>query len=295
MKTGVDYLGSGWANSVLGKAMSILTEKEIEEYQEIAREIRKDILNMVYRAKAPHIGSSFSIVEMMVALYFRCLSVSPEKVQDENRDIFILSKGHGCPALYATLARRGFFRPQVLERFGINGGTLELHPTRDVKRGIEVSTGSLGHGLSIGAGMALAARRRQSGHRVFCLLSDGETNEGSVWEAAMFSAHHKLDNLISIVDYNKIQALGKTEEILNMEPLAGKWRSFGWQATEIDGHDFGQIISTLEKVPFQKQKPSVIIAHTTKGKGISFMENELLWHYRCPDEEEYMRALEELA
>jgi len=275
--------------------MSSLTEKEIEEYRKIAREIRKDILDMVYRAKAPHIGSSFSIVEMLVALYFRCLAVSPENAQAENRDIFILSKGHGCPALYAALARRGFFHPQVLERFGINGGTLELHPTRDPAKGIEVSTGSLGHGLSIGAGMALAARRCQSSRRVFCLLSDGETNEGSVWEAAMFSAHHRLDNLISIVDYNKIQALGKTEEVINMEPLAAKWRSFGWETVEIDGHDFGQIVTALENVPFRTGKPGVIIAHTTKGKGISFMENDILWHYRCPDEAEYRRALEELA
>ena len=275
--------------------MSVLAEKEINEYHKIAREVRRDVLNMVYRAKAPHIGSSLSIVEILVALYFRCLSVSPERAEDENRDILILSKGHGCPALYAALARRGFLRPDVMDGFCINGGTLEMHPTRDVKRGIEVSTGSLGHGLSIGAGMALAAKQGHSRRRVFTLLSDGETNEGSVWEAAMFASHHKLDNLISIVDYNKIQALGKTREVVNLEPLAGKWRSFGWKATEIDGHDFEQIISTLERVPFQQQKPSVIIAHTIKGKGISFMENELLWHYRCPDKAEYARALQELA
>ena len=275
--------------------MSVLAEKEINEYHKIANEVRRDILNMVFRAKAPHIGSSFSIVEILVALYFRCLSTSPDRMQDKNRDIFILSKGHACPALYTTLAHRGFFSPGVLNRFGINGGTLELHPTRDVKAGIEVSTGSLGHGLSIGAGMALAAKYDISGRRVFTLLSDGELNEGSIWEAAMLASHHKLDNLIAIVDYNKIQALGKTQEVVNLEPLAVKWYSFGWEVEEIDGHNFRQIISTLEKTPFQQWKPSVIIAHTVKGKGVSFMENELLWHYRCPDELEYQRALQELS
>jgi len=274
--------------------MTSLTAKETKEYQRMAREIRRDILNLVYRARAPHIGSSFSIVEILVALYFKCLATSPERTQDENRDIFILSKGHGCPALYVTLARRGFLSPEVMEGFGVSGGTLELHPTRDVGRGIEASTGSLGHGLSIGAGMALAARHARSTRRVFILLGDGETNEGSIWEAALFAAHHKLDNLITIVDYNKIQALGKTEEVANLEPLAAKWRSFGWETEEIDGHDLKQIIGTLEKVPFQPGKPSAVIAHTTKGKGVSFMENELLWHYRCPDEDEYTRALKEL-
>lgn len=275
--------------------MSNLDEKEINEYRKIAKEIRRDILNMIYRAKAPHIGSSFSIVEILVALYFKCLSISPDRAQDENRDIFILSKGHGCPALYSTLARRGFFSSNVLNGFGVNGGTLELHPTRDIERGIEVSTGSLGHGLSVGAGMALAAKYNNSNRRVFTLLSDGETNEGSVWEAAMFACHRRLDNLIAIVDYNKIQALGRTQEVVNLEPLAGKWHSFGWEVEEIDGHDFEQIISTLERIPFQKTKPSVIIAHTVKGKGVSFMENELLWHYRCPDETEYTTASQELS
>lgn len=275
--------------------MSGLSGEEINKYRKIAKEIRRDILDMIYRAKAPHVGSSLSVVEILVALYFRCLSISPDRIQDKNRDIFILSKGHACPALYSTLARRGFFSPDVLNGFGTNGGTLELHPTRDVKAGIEVSTGSLGHGLSIGAGMALAAKHGRSSCRVFTLLGDGETDEGSVWEAAMFASHHKLDNLISIVDYNKIQALGKTREVVHLEPFAGKWRSFGWKVAEIDGHEFEQIISTLERVPFQQRKPSVIIAHTIKGKGISFMENELLWHYRCPDEAEYMRALRELS
>ena len=282
-------------DSARRKAMAGANELQMNDYENIAREIRRDVLNMIYEAKAPHIGSSFSIVEILVALYFRCLSVSPDRAQDEDRDVFILSKGHGCPALYSTLARRGFFSPHVLDGFGVNGGTLELHPTRDVEGGIEVSTGSLGHGLSIGAGMALAAKFDKSKRRVFALLSDGELNEGSVWEAAMFASHHKLDNLVAIVDYNKIQALGRTQAVVSLEPLAGKWRSFGWEVEEIDGHNFEQIISTLERLPFQQQKPSAIIAHTIKGKGVSFMENQLLWHYRCPDETEYTRALQELS
>ena len=275
--------------------MSGLNEDEVNGYKNTAKEIRRDILNMIYRANAPHIGSSFSIVEMLVALYFRCLSISPDRVQDENRDIFILSKGHGCPALYSTLAHRGFFSPDILNGFGIDGGTLELHPTRDIERGIEVSTGSLGHGLSIGAGMALGAKYDRSERTVFTLLSDGELNEGSVWEAALFASHRNLDNLIVIVDYNKIQALGRTEDVASLDPLAEKWRSFGWEAEEIDGHNFEQIISTLERAPFQQRKPSVVITHTVKGKGVSFMENEILWHYRCPDEVEYNRALQELS
>jgi len=270
-------------------------KKIIDEYKEIAKEVRKEILNMIYRTKSPHIGSSFSIVEILVALYFKCLTISPDRTQDKSRDRFILSKGHGCPALYATLAHRGFFNKNLLRGFAVDGGTLEQHQTRDVLRGIEVSTGSLGHGLSIGVGMAIAGKHEKYDYRVFALLSDGETNEGSVWEAAMFASHHKLDNLIAIIDYNKFQASGRTCEVVDLEPFAKKWRSFGWEVQEIDGHNFEQIISASEIIPFRQKKPSAIIAHTIKGKGISFMEDKLLWHYRCPDQEEYERALQELS
>jgi len=269
--------------------------KEVDRYKKIAQQIRKDTLNIIYGAKAPHIGSSFSVIELLVALYFVELVVSPDKTDDEARDVFIMSKGHGCPALYAILAHRGFIGQDTLQRFGIDGGTLGWHPNRDIKLGIEVSTGSLGHGLSIGAGMALAAKYDGTSRRVFVMLGDGETNEGSVWEAAMFAAQHKLDNLIAIIDHNKIQALGRTEEVIGLAPFADKWRSFGWGTAEIDGHDFKQVISNLERIPFIQGKPSVIIAHTVKGKGVSFMENDLLWHYRCPDEAEYARALQELS
>ena len=274
--------------------MNSVQKKEILRFQSIAKNVRKRIIEMLYGCKGPHIGSSFSAVEILISLYFRCLSVSPEKCRDKDRDRFILSKGHGCPALYAVLAERGFFSEKILQGFSIDGGTLEQHPTRNIKWGLEVSSGSLGHGLSIGAGMAVAAKADKAKHRVFVLMSDGETNEGSVWEAAMLAAQHKLDNLIAIVDYNKIQALGRTEEVIDMEPYAEKWRSFGWAVREIDGHNFTQIINALEKVPFQPKKPSIVIAHTLKGKGVSFMEDKLLWHYRCPDKEEYEKALKEI-
>ena len=267
----------------------------MRHYEDIAKKARKKILNMIYQTNSPHIGSSFSIVEILVALYFKILSVSPKSPEAENRDRFILSKGHGCPALYAVLSLKGFISQSCINGFAVNGGTLEHHPTRDIKRGIEASTGSLGHGLSIGAGMAIAAKYDKASYRLFVLLSDGEMNEGDVWEAAMFASHHKLDNLVSIVDYNKIQALGRTNEVVNLEPLAQKWSAFGWDVREIDGHNFEEIINTLENIPYGQGKPVVVIAHTVKGKGVSFMENKLLWHYRFPNKEEYTKALKELS
>ncbi len=267
---------------------------DTKEYTDIARKVRCDILKIVYNAKAPHIGSSFSIVEILVALYFKSLNISPDNIKDENRDRFILSKGHGCPALYAVLKERGILKKEVLNGFGLDGGTLEEHPTRDLAKGIEVSTGSLGHGLAIGSGMAIAAKYEKRPYRIFVLMSDGEIQSGFVWEAAMFAAHHKLDNLVAIIDCNKIQALGNVKEINNIEPLADKWRSFGWGILEVDGHNFTQLLSAFDTIPFEKGKPSVVIADTIKGKGVSFMENNLLWHYRSPDETEYQNAMKEL-
>lgn len=267
---------------------------EIQGFEKIAKDIRQDILEMIYRTKSPHIGCSFSMVEVLVALYFKILKIDPKNPGDPDRDRFILSKGHGCPALYPVLAERGFFSKEVLKGFAIDGGTLEQHPTHNIPWGIEASTGSIGHGLSVAAGMALAAKYDKRPSRVFVFLGDGELDEGSVWEAAMFSGHHKLDNLVAIVDRNQCQILGRTSEVLDLEPLAEKWRSFGWETKEIDGHNFEEIFSVLGNVPFQKGKPSCIIANTTKGKGVSFMENELRWHDKCPNEEEYKKAMEEL-
>lgn len=246
---------------------------------------------MTFDSQISHIGSALSCVDILTVLYFKILSINPKNSLAENRDRFILSKGHAVSALYATLAQRGFFPEDILDSYCINGGKLPGHSTMNCVPGVEVSTGSLGHGLAIGAGMALAGKRENKKYRVFVLMSDGECDEGSVWETAMFASHHRLDNLIAIVDYNKFQGLGRTNDVLNLEPLKDKWISFGWQAQEIDGHNFNEIEKSLS---IKRNKPSVIIAHTIKGKGISFMENKLEWHYKSPNKEEYNLALKEL-
>jgi len=235
------------------------------------------------------------MVEALTVLYGKVLRVDPSDPSWSDRDRFILSKGHACAALYAVLAERGFFPVEWLETFCQNGSRLAGHATHTHIPGVELSTGSLGHGLSVAIGMALAAKRDAKAYRVFVLLSDGECNEGSNWEAIMFAPHHRLDNLIAIVDYNKIQSLGTVEVVLDLEPFADKWRAFGWAVREIDGHDVSKVEPVLSQVPFEAGKPSCVIAHTVKGKGVSFMEHKLLWHYRSPQGEEYEAALAELA
>lgn len=269
-----------------------MERREAEYFERLALDVRKSVLDIIYRTKSPHVGSSFSAVEVLTALYFKILRISPEDRAGEERDRFILSKGHACATLYAVLAMRGFMSREDLAGFAVDGGLLEHHPNIDLGRGIEVSTGSLGHGLSIGAGMALAGRADGRNYRVLVLLSDGELNEGSVWEAVMFAGHHRLGNLIAIVDANKMQALGFTREILHLEPIAEKWKSFGWEAREVNGHSFEEIFSAFESLP--ADRPLVVVLNTVKGKGVSFMENNILWHYRCPDAGEYERALREL-
>jgi len=265
------------------------TQSLVPDYVATAQKVRRTILEMIYKTRSPHIGSSFSIVEILVALYFKVLNIS----DDADRDRFILSKGHACPALYATLYEKNFLTRGDIEGFAVDHGILEQHPKSDLKKKIEVSTGSLGHGLSIGAGMSLAAKVARKPFRVFVLLSDGELNEGSVWEAVLFAGHHALNNLTALVDFNKMQALGFTRNILNLEPLGEKWRSFGWHPQEVDGHDFGQIFRAVHNL--SSDRPNVIILHTTKGKGVSFMENNLLWHYRAPDDHEFLLAKTELS
>lgn len=265
------------------------TELSISDYVATAQKVRRTILEMIHKTRSPHLGSSFSIVEILVALYFKVLNLS----DDTDRDRFILSKGHACPALYATLYEKNFLASGDIEGFAIDRGILEQHPKSDLTKRIEVSTGSLGHGLSIGSGMALATKVTKKSYRVFVLMSDGELNEGSVWEAVLFSSHHNLNNLIALVDYNKMQALGFTKDILELEPLGEKWRSFGWHAQEADGHDFDQILRAFDSI--SPDRPNVIILHTIKGKGVSFMENKLLWHYRAPDDHEFLMAMKELS
>jgi transketolase len=273
------------------KKVNAILEKR---YQKIATLIRKRILTMHAQSCSSHVASSLSVVDILVALYFNILKISVKNYRDKGRDRLILSKGHAASALYATLAMRGFFPEQNLADYCIDGGKLPAHSTMFCAPGVEVSTGSLGHGLSMGIGMAMAAKYDKTNYRTFVILSDGECNEGSVWEAALFAGHHKLDNLIAVVDYNKLQALGRNEDILRLEPFSDKWRSFGWQTQEVDGHNFRELIGSLSRVPFKKNKPSIIIAHTIKGKGVSFMENKLLWHYKSPDERELELALKEL-
>jgi len=259
-----------------------------------ANRIRRRVLEMICRAKSSHIGSVFSVVDVLAVLYGEILRVDPVRPDWPERDRFILSKGHACAGLYAALAERGFFPASWLEEFFADGGRLAGHATHWGVPGVEVSSGSLGHGLSLGCGMALAGKHDGLDYRVFVLLSDGECDEGSTWEAALFAPHHGLDNLVAIVDYNKIQSFGRVRDVLNLDPFAAKWESFGWRVCEIDGHDHAQIAQTLATIPRPSAKPTCIVAHTVKGKGVSFMEDRVLWHYRCPDAEERRLAFAEL-
>jgi len=250
-------------------------------------------LKMTNRAKSSHIGGCLSAADLLAVLYGRVLRVDPSRADWPERDRFVLSKGHAAAAIYATLAERGFFPMEWLEKYYLDGSQLPGHITCSIP-GVEASTGSLGHGLSISCGMALAGKRDGKSYRIFTILSDGESDEGSTWEAALFAPHHHLDNLVAIVDYNKIQSFGFVKEVLDLEPLADKWRSFGWAVREINGHDTEEIEESLLAVPLQLEKPTCIIAHTVKGKGVSFMENQLAWHYQYPDDSQLSQALTEL-
>jgi transketolase len=261
---------------------------------ELARAVRGHALRMTHRARASHIGSCLSIADILTVLYTDILRHNPAAPTAPDRDRFILSKGHGAAALYAVLAERGFFPIDWLESYSRDGSPLVGHASSHGVPGVEVSTGSLGHGLPIGCGMALHARRAGARHRVFVLLSDGELDEGSNWEAALFAHHHRLDNLVSVVDFNKIQSFGRVDEVLTLEPLADKWRAFGWAVEELDGHSQEALSGALGRVPLEGGLPSVVIAHTVKGRGVSFMEDRLEWHYRSPDDDELERALAEI-
>lgn len=262
--------------------------------EKIAADVRHDVLELICRTKGPHIGPCYSCADLLVGLYFGGMKVSPGKPQDPRRDRLIFSKGHASPALYSVLYRRGFLSKTDLAGFAINGGTFQQHPDFNPKKGIELSTGSLGHGLPVGAGMAYAFKKDKNPARVFVLISDGELAEGSTWESVLFAAHHGLDNLVLLVDYNKMYALGPAKDTLNLCPLDAKFRSFGWGVSVIDGHSFPQITKAVKSLPAKKGKPTVIIADTVKGKGVSFMENELLWHYTCPGDTDRVRASDEI-
>lgn len=266
----------------------------MNDTQAFATSIRRASLHMVYRAKASHIGSALSITDIVAVLYTGVLNVDPTQPKLPSRDRFILSKGHACVAVYSALAARGFFPESQLEEYAKDHSSMMTHISHKVA-GVEFSTGSLGHGLPFGTGKALAAKKLGTQWRTFVLLSDGELGEGSNWEATMFAAHHKLDNLVAIIDYNKLQSLTTVDNTLRLEPLAQKFESFGWSAREVDGHDHAELTRLLNQTPWEPGKPSVLIAHTTKGKGISFMENSIDWHYKSPSAEQLAQALEEIS
>jgi transketolase len=258
----------------------------------LARQMRIHALHMVYDAKASHIGTCLSVADILAVLYYDVMRLNISSPQMPERDRLILSKGHGAAILYAALAERGFFPVSWLKNYCKNGSPLTGHINHAGVPGVEVSTGSLGHGLSIGCGMALGLRADDKGARVFVVMSDGECDEGSIWEAALFAPFHKLHNLTAIIDYNKIQSFGIVKDVLDLEPFADKWRAFGWHVVEVDGHDHVALRQAMMIV--HEEKPTLILAHTVKGKGVSFMENDLAWHYRSPDAELLARALAEI-
>ncbi|MEW5894825.1 MAG: transketolase [Candidatus Omnitrophota bacterium] len=268
-------------------------EIDINRLRETASQIRKDIINMVSRAACGHPGGSLSAVEILIALYDYKMRYRSHDPEWEDRDRLIVSKGHASAVVYAVLAHYGFFPKEDLKNYRTYGSPLQGHVHFGVP-GVEFNTGSLGHGLSVANGMALGGKLRKNNFKVYCVLGDGEIQEGSVWEAAMTSAHHHLDNVCAIVDYNKVQENGPTNEIKNIEPLASKWSSFGWNVIEVNGHDFHELISALDAADQEKGCPAVIIANTIKGKGVSFMEGNYKWHGKAPKGEDFEKAMKEL-
>lgn len=259
--------------------------------RDLARRMRVQALLMVARAKASHIGSALSISDVVAVLYAGALNVFPDRPKDTSRDRFILSKGHACVAVYAALAETGFFPRAALESYATDGSQLMTHISHHIP-GVEFSTGALGQGLPFGVGKALAAKRMGQDWRTVVLLSDGEMGEGSNWEAFLFAAHHKLDKLTAIIDYNKLQSLGSVADTLGLEPLGEKLTAFGWIVREVDGHDHAALAANLSAEIWEPGKPQILIAHSIKGKGVSFMENKVEWHYRSPDAELLAEALD---
>jgi transketolase len=266
----------------------------IADLELLSRRIRFKLIEMSNKAGTPHLGSAMSCVDILVAAYFTAVRIDAKKPEDPLRDRCILSKGHAATALYATLAERGFFPREWLDTFAQHGSPLAEQPAPNCAPGVELATGSLGHGLPVGIGMAMAARIQKQDYRVFVIMSDGECNEGSVWEAAMFAPAMNLEKLMVIVDYNKWQATGRSNEVMALSPLVKKWEAFGWNASEIDGHDMGALAKALGRVPDGSGKPIALIANTVKGKGVSFMEDDNNWHYRVPKPDEVAAARKEL-
>ena len=277
---------------MIARAPAPLSTTQLEA---MALTLRRRLVTTSAEARIPHLGSCLSCVELLVQLYWQELRIEPANPEDPERDRFLLSKGHGAPILFQVLAERGFFALDRLADFGKSGSVFHEHPPKPgYIPGIEAATGSLGHGLPMALGMSLAARIQERPSRCYALLSDGECNEGSIWEAALMAASQNLHTLTAIIDFNKWQATGRSQEVLALDPLAAKWEAFGWHAQEIDGHDFTAIAKALAAAKAATERPSVIVAHTVKGKGVSFMEDDNNWHYRTPNPQELAAALAEL-
>ena len=266
----------------------------IEELKEKAKNIRINIIKQVYEAKSGHPGGSLSCADILTVLYFNQMNINEKEPKDMLRDRFVLSKGHCSPALYACLAQRGFINKEELKTFRKVEGNLQGHPDMNKVSGVDMTTGSLGQGLSVANGMALSSKLNHDGYRVYCLLGDGEIEEGQIWEAAMTANKYKLDNLCVILDYNNLQIDGTIEEVKGLDNIEGKWKSFGFNTITVDGHNIEQLIDSFETAKMTKGKPTIIIAKTTKGKGVSFMENKSEWHGKAPSEEEYNLAIKEI-
>lgn len=271
-----------------------VTDEFVKDLKVTANNIRKSIIEEVYNAASGHPGGSLSAADILTVLYFYQMNIDPKDPKNENRDRFVLSKGHASPVLYATLAERGYFSKDELKSFRKLGSMLQGHPDMKGVPGVDMSTGSLGQGLSAANGMALASKIDSKGYRVYALLGDGEIEEGQIWEAAMTSSHYKLDNLCVIVDNNNLQIDGSVDNVMNVYPIDEKFRSFGFEVFNVDGNNIDELIAVFEKAKTVKGKPTAIVAKTVKGKGVSFMENQVGWHGKAPKEEEYNQAMEEL-
>lgn len=277
----------------IGLTNFYLTEKDVERLEEQAVQLRRDIVEMIHAAKAGHPGGSLSAVDMITALYFHVMRIDPQNPRWEDRDRFVLSKGHACPALYAALARRGFFDPKHLTTLRQYHSILQGHPDMNKTPGIDISSGSLGNGLAIGVGMAMSGRLHHQDYMTYVMLGDGEVQEGMVWEAAMAAHHHDLGNLVAIVDCNGVQINGWVNEIMTVEPLADKWRAFGWNVVEVNGHNMKDLLTVLHTAKTMRH-PTVILMRTVKGRGVSFMEDDCKWHGNSPSDEELVQAILEI-
>jgi len=274
--------------------MSSLTQSELQQLQDTARRIRGHIVRTISHAGVGHPGGSLSATDILTTLYFHVMNVDPKNPNMPERDRFVLSKGHGAVGLYSTLTERGFFPADQLKSFGCIDSILQVHPDMHLLPGVEISTGALGQGISVAVGLAMAGKLDKAPWRVYCIVGDGESQEGQVWEAAESAAQFGLDNLTVILDNNGVQLMGKTDEVMRMEPQVDKWRAFNWNVIDVDGHDIAALAAAFDLAKTVKGKPTVLVARTIKGKGVSFMEGKSAWHGKSPDAEQLAQALKEL-